>query len=174
MDINRPHAPPPPTCATLSLFVTTHTFRKRCQLKHRLPEQDRTCSSPHPGIRAHLHTHPHICALTHTCPCICACSHTQSSPRYTPALSQGYVIMRPVDTYTPTAWPLTLHSPPGNSASLPAAKAHRGTCPSPPHTLMADPSALDILEPEVGNLHLKIARRRALLLSTVQPSLLPA
>ena len=56
--INRPSRCAPLHMYTLSLCVNAHTFRKRSQHRHRLPEQGRT---PHPqaGIRVSARTGTH-------------------------------------------------------------------------------------------------------------------
>lgn len=96
--INRPSRCAPLLVYTLSLCVNAHTFRKRCQPRHRLPEQDRT-PHPHAGIRVSARTappsthtlestltHSHsllVITKTHSCPFsrICdyeGCGHTHT------------------------------------------------------------------------------------------------
>lgn len=140
---------------TLSLCVATHTFSKRYKPRHELPEQDRTPLLTHTLVsmltQTYTHIQPHIFAsmVTHTC------SHSYPFSRiHGPGTCEH--------TYFHSmTWPPHI---------LPALKEPSFYLPLT-HTLyvctqrrlpftLPYPSAPGILEPELGNLHLKVVLRR--------------
>lgn len=109
---------------------------------------------PHTPLNPRSHTH----------------IHSWSSLRHTPALSQGYVIMRAVDTHTLTQRGLALPTPPfprepspslchSHTLGPPTRVPPQGHLPLPAHTQDHSPSTLGILEPELKNFHLKVVLR---------------